>query len=250
MRPGLILVPALLFSASAFAEQGQVQPVPMQPVQPLPAQPQAPPAQAQPAQPQSAQQPQQPQIIYVQPPPPPQGQPQGQPPVIYVQAPPPTPPGRPAEEEEESRWYGWQTLIVDAAATALTIGYYQQWGYGYVGFIIGPPIVHFAHGRVGIGFADMGVRLGAPVLLAVGGFLLGGGGGPNGSSRDLGTSAAGAVIGFLIGYTGAIALDAAVFAREKVKRDPRAAGVQLQSVPIRDIDGRMKLTGVGVGGQF
>ena len=164
----------------------------------------------------------------------------------------------PREAQEETRWYGWQTLIVDAAATGLlTAGLIQTAtsesrnttlllsGYGV--YVFGPPIVHFAHRKVGIGFADMGIRIAAPVVLALAGNALAGRGG---SSGELFASGEGTAAGFLVGYAGAVALDAALFARERVKRNAHAAWYTPQVVPIRDVDGRAKPTGAGIGGQF
>jgi hypothetical protein len=67
---------------------------------------------------------------------------------------------------ESGKWYGWQTLIVDALGigtlslffvvpdrnqeTALNVGF-PLWMFG-------SPIVHFAHDRVGRGFASFGLR--------------------------------------------------------------------------------------------
>jgi hypothetical protein len=98
---------------------------------------------------------------------------------------------------------------------------------------------------VGIGFADFGVRLGGPVVLALLGFAAAGGDSGNGEVTN---GVLGAVVGFFLGYAGSIALDAAVFAREKVARE--RSGYNFQMLPIRDIDGRMKLTGAGLSGQF
>jgi hypothetical protein len=157
-----------------------------------------------------------------------------------------------AQEEEatEVSWYGSQTLTVDAVATsALLAGgagaSLPIFLAGYGAFLAGPPVVHGAHARGGIALADLGVRLAAPLVFAAAGNRFG--------PRDHGEvfdSTSGVLIGFFAGYTGAIALDAAVFAYEKVPREPRAAWYQLQMVAIRSIDGRTKMRGAGLGGQF
>src|SRR5262245_14666089 len=82
-------------------------------------------------------------------------------------SPPPPPSTDPAGGEV---WYGWQTLIVggiSGAAAVVAIGLGED-GSGVVlgapvglgGFVFGGPIVHWAHGRVGRGFAVLGMNVG------------------------------------------------------------------------------------------
>jgi hypothetical protein len=130
-----------------------------------------------------------------------------------------------SKKDTKRVWYGWQTLIFDGVAVVggatLAFANTDGGGWFWLGtYTLAPPIVHWAHGRVGIGFADLGVRLGAPVV----GTLLGGAIGCSSSSGngldDLNACVAGLAIGFLVGYGSAIAVDAAVFARETVEIDP------------------------------
>src|SRR5690606_31567395 len=81
---------------------------------------------------------------------------------------------RPREPFERTEWYGWQTLAVDAAGLALGLGYAAKKPETksgeplhpatatfvplYTIGLFGGPIVHFAHGRVGIGFLSLGIR--------------------------------------------------------------------------------------------
>lgn len=72
-------------------------------------------------------------------------------------------------------WYGWQILAVDGAALSLAgIGIAEETVTkqdqallltGFVGgalvYALGPPIVHFVHGRDVWGFADFGIRVGS-----------------------------------------------------------------------------------------
>ena len=76
---------------------------------------------------------------------------------------------RPASKQ---RWYGWQTLTVDAVpaalfSSALPANEGQEvvlWGLGSVSFALGGPIVHAAHGRPLTAFGSLALRLGLPVL--------------------------------------------------------------------------------------
>ena len=79
-------------------------------------------------------------------------------------------------------WYGWQTLILDAASVAsLGIGavlYARQgsredlapqvllWS-GFAGSLLGAPIVHWAHTDTGRGFASLGMRFSGLLLTAL-----------------------------------------------------------------------------------
>ncbi|MDB4942226.1 MAG: hypothetical protein JWP97_1760 [Labilithrix sp.] len=122
----------------------------------------------------------------------------------------------------ETRWYGWQTLVVDGATLLIggaAAGGSDQLGAGIIvgGYFLGGPIVHWAHGNVGMGFADLGIRIGAPLVLGVGGYYASGGGSHNGGD-DLGPALVG-VLGTVIGVASAIAIDAAVLAREPVNKD-------------------------------
>jgi hypothetical protein len=72
-------------------------------------------------------------------------------------------------------WYGWQSLIIDAPAVSLLVAgaaaptLNDRLGSaptiaGGVAFVLGGPIVHWAHGSVGKGFASLGLRVVIPVL--------------------------------------------------------------------------------------
>lgn len=79
----------------------------------------------------------------------------------------------PAPPVVERRWYGHQTLLADGASLSLfgiaavadsgaTSGVFAA--SGVVSWTLAAPIVHFAHGHVGKGFADLGVRAGSVAL--------------------------------------------------------------------------------------
>jgi hypothetical protein len=118
-------------------------------------------------------------------------------------------------------WYGWQTLIADGATIGLA---FATRGNPYVtgaSYGLAPTIVHFAHGNVGRGFGDLGIRLVAPPLLGLGGGLIGMATAPDdayGLSK-LGGFIVGAGIGVITGYVAAVTIDAAALSWETVPAD-------------------------------
>jgi hypothetical protein len=86
---------------------------------------------------------------------------------------------------DERRWYGAQTLAMDGIALGLLVlGASSESGelIGLSGltYLLGGPIVHAAHGRAGMSFASLGVRIGFPI----GGALLLGGAAPRRAARS------------------------------------------------------------------
>lgn len=133
--------------------------------------------------------------------------------------------------KEEEEWYGYQTLLVDAASLGLMIGgaamaarsRSDTGGYvaltGAAGYVLGAPIVHWTHGRIGPGFGSLGLRVGMPL----GGMFWGALIGAAMDSHHNDSVGAGAAIGFLGGMAGAILFDAALLAYEKPsERDKEA----------------------------
>lgn len=126
-----------------------------------------------------------------------------------------------APPRSPGRWYGWQTLIVDGSALALSslgvglAGNHSSAGAG-VAFLIaggatqllGAPIVHWSHRNVGRGFLSLAFRTVLPAL----GLLIGAAAGSGHSSSDqVVATFAGAAVGDAI----AITLDLAWLAREQ-----------------------------------
>ena len=85
----------------------------------------------------------------------------------------------PTREPSAGRhWYGWQTLATDGAGLALLIaarqaaGPHERYGplaeglaySGFTSLLIGAPTVHWAHGRLGTGFASLALRSGVPAV--------------------------------------------------------------------------------------
>ncbi len=128
------------------------------------------------------------------------------------------------EREEETSWYGWQTLIADGTSLLvlpIVAGVTQSPTLGAVavgGYFLAPPFIHGAHGRWGIFAASLGLRVGMPV---VGGLL---GAAAQGDCRGDLCIPVGAAIGVAIGVLGAVALDAALLSYEPEEHDPRYRG--------------------------
>lgn len=166
-----------------------------------------------------------PNVIIVESAPPPASPPAASPPIASVD-----PLARP---KYRRHWYGWQTLTFDGAAIVGGIGLgelgVKRPELFWLGtYALAPPVVHLAHGRVGIAFADLGLRVAAPTATTAIGYAIACK--KEGSLDDLGTCIAGMALGFVIGYGAAVAVDAAVLAREQVeiapaKRDDEAKAI-------------------------
>lgn len=191
-----------------------------------------------------------------------------QPASTVLVAPSPTPPAierhRAPNGKEEEEWYGYQTLLVDAASLGLMIGGAAMasnahgngdaGGYvalaGAAGYVLGAPIVHWTHGRIGPGFGSLGLRVGMPL----GGMFWGAVIGAAMDSHHDDSVAGGAAIGFLGGMAGAILFDAALLAYEKPsERDKEAYETASAKHPIRWIPTlapRKEGATIGVSGLF
>ena len=125
------------------------------------------------------------------------------------------------EREEETSWYGWQTLIADGTSLLvlpIVAGVTQSPTLGAVavgGYFLAPPFIHGAHGRWGMFAASLGLRVGMPVL---GGLLGAAAQGDCGGDLCI---PVGAAIGVAIGALGAVALDASLLSYERDEPDPR-----------------------------
>lgn len=128
---------------------------------------------------------------------------------------------------QQRNWYGWQTALTDVASLGLGATASGLSGNGSSGreaanvvsalalttFVLGGPTVHAAHQQWGKAGASLALRLGAPTVGAVGGFLVGNAACPH-DDRDLPCSAVGAAFGLIAGAVSATILDAAVIAYE------------------------------------
>ena len=119
----------------------------------------------------------------------------------------------------ERRWYGWQTLATDGAALAFVAlasnaekndSEEALLGAAAFTFAVGAPIVHWAHGRGTKGAISLAMRVATPLVAF-------------GMLQD--AEKTGSSFRFLLGGSlllawipSAIAIDAAVLAREEVPR--------------------------------
>jgi hypothetical protein len=121
-----------------------------------------------------------------------------------------------------SNWYGWQTLITDGAALGIALLATDASSNsqttlavlaGGGSYLLGAPIIHAAHGRLGVGVGSLGLRVGAPIAGAMVGATLEGCGAfageedPDSCDRPM-------LVGFGLGVAAAIAVDASLLARE------------------------------------
>lgn len=116
------------------------------------------------------------------------------------------------QPEPETHWYGWQTLLTDAGAVALSAWAFKlgtKSGGDEVflvaegAFLFGGPLVHGVHGQLRRSAGDFALRLLLPVGLA----LVLGAGAPSGPDTYCG-ACAGALGGLVLGAGIASLLDA------------------------------------------
>lgn len=156
---------------------------------------------------------------------------QPSPPVVVVQQ----PVLRAPEQPEREIWYGGQTLLVDAASAGTFVGAVAMGNRsarvagglavaGTLTFLFGPPIVHFAHDRIGPGFGSFALRLALPLEAGFDGLLIGGAMTSHQGSEDIPSGVVyGSLIGLAVGAVAASAIDAALLARYKSRDvDPEA----------------------------
>jgi zinc transporter ZupT len=149
-----------------------------------------------------------------------------------------------ADEVVVREWYGRPMVIADALSLTaffggvllgsseysdLTDGLADGLALvGLAGYLVGGPIVHFSEGRVDIGGASLGLRLGAPLVGAGVGFFAGA---VAWSDCDEGNMCVleGVAIGVLLGFVGgllvATVVDDAALARKPVTAARRALWV-------------------------
>ncbi|MBL9109223.1 MAG: hypothetical protein JNM74_08130 [Myxococcales bacterium] len=126
-----------------------------------------------------------------------------------------------AEEASSTRWYGYQTIAVDATSIGLlaAAGAVHEDAMPWLAgsalglYALGPVVVHGANGRGIAGLGSLGLRVGLPLV----GAFLGLGVGAASSFKGMAELAAG---GAFVGAVGAMVLDAAFLARASTAPDP------------------------------
>ena len=148
----------------------------------------------------------------------------------------------PTRMVETSRWYGWQVLLADVVGGTLSSAgaIANESGLVIAGGavqIIGPPTIHWLHGRVGVGFSSLGLRVGGPLVggLAAAGIQVAAGFNIDWIGVGLGASA-GALI--------AAVVDVAALSHERISRPQTALRTHRRSAWERAVPG----ISVGAGG--
>ena len=133
----------------------------------------------------------------------------------------------PAPREMRMNWYGWQTLLVDAAAWASLYNESKSRTFITLGtYALGPPIVHLLHGRPGVALADFGLRVGAPVVLGAIGMGFGAVEDARCHAQLCVSVVAGLFAGIFVGYVWAVLADAAALSNEQVPVEPKATAIR------------------------
>jgi hypothetical protein len=144
-------------------------------------------------------------------------------------------------DEAERRWYGWQIIATDgvvllSASLAASGSSWEGWGdLAAILYLSGGPLVHFAHGDVGMGFGSLGLRVVAPLGGVLMGALVGGTKrNDNGCYMQCPSPAVtDAVVGFALGMLAASIIDVAVLAYDaQPAASPTASTFRLQLAPV------------------
>ncbi|MBS2013935.1 MAG: hypothetical protein JST00_13680 [Deltaproteobacteria bacterium] len=117
----------------------------------------------------------------------------------------------PSEPPTETRWYGWQTLLVDASTVAVAFAAEHPAPPALV-FVSGAPIIHLLHGRPEAAGMSVALRTLVPAVAALPGLVWMAGCEGWGCVPGVLTAVAGAGAGGLA----ALIVDAAVLAKERV----------------------------------
>lgn len=120
---------------------------------------------------------------------------------------------RPDVPKKKGQWYGGQTLMVDLISVPLV----AVSGLGVAGYLVGAPLIHFAHDNPGRALGSIGLRIWLPVLGGLIGKSPSSGGGGILSVDD------GALIGAGLGIVSAWLIDSLVLAYEDQPAPERAS---------------------------
>lgn len=124
------------------------------------------------------------------------------------------------QKPKSDHWYGWQTLTIDGASIGLLLLSASAGSEGgallaTMSYGLGAPVVHFVHGRPGAGLLSLGMRVALPLVGGAIGSATADCGHPEFEASLCGVGET--IVGIAIGVSTAIALDAALLARETVE---------------------------------
>lgn len=172
----------------------------------------------------------------------------------------PTAPAAKAEAEAEptaDEWYGYQTLIADATSFSLGLLFASTGARSgelaiaaLVGMGAASPTIHLVHGRPWAAGGSLLLRAGAVGAGGIAGGNIGSAALPecSGGLGCIGHGAVAIVVGGLVGFGIASAIDAALLAREpSAPRAPASATIRTVTP---SLDPRSGAAGVVVGGTF
>lgn len=129
---------------------------------------------------------------------------------------------------EVKKWvdvsYSSETMLLDGVAVAMfAYGVATETeplpGLGILTYAFAPPVVHFTHGNVGKGFADAGIRIISPFLFAMPGLMIAIAASPNDHEERKTAMDIGGYTGMALGAAFAMAVDALLFAKERVPEE-------------------------------
>ncbi len=166
--------------------------------------------------------------------------------VVFAEARPEAKSGEAAARQ--SSWYGYQGMMVDGAAAALIVGGAKTemphlFALSFATYALGAPIVHLVHGSPGKFVADLGIRLGAPVvggLTGAGIVCL-----VDGSCASI-DAAIGGGLGIIAGGVAAMVIDYAALSHEPKKEEKWDGKARISPTVAATPSGGS----VGVGGAF
>ena len=133
-------------------------------------------------------------------------------------------------------WYGYQTLISDAATVAVTYALAKSItrttvpsiAVGATGYVVAPVTIHLVHGEPVRALASGGLRVGAPLVGGIVGGLIT----SKESDHGLLSGLVGVWIGAAIGLVSASVIDAAAIAYETKEDAPPPATAQPLEISI------------------
>jgi hypothetical protein len=142
--------------------------------------------------------------------------------------------GAPPKEETHRIWYGWQTLLLDGALVGTYAGIAAAHTGDSSAYQLAPllamplagPVVHLAHDRPATAALSLGIRLGAPLALAVPAYLLTAPACDKPGSDWCGLGVLAVTLGAaMVGELIAVVIDAAALGWKEVPAAPKALRV-------------------------